>query len=454
MKKGSKVLGIFLFILAALCIGMYFVYNMMFSSYTVTFDSDGGTQISAQTVKRGEKATEPEIPLRENSEFLGWQLDGQAYSFDTAVTSNITLKALWNVIDMHTIKVTIDGNEYTTTIRNGSVFAIEALNIPEKEGYRIKLYDAAGNEYSTSNIVNEDIVLTGKYIEIKKYTVKFDSNGGSKVTEVKVNEGDLVAEPTVTRDGYKLDGWYLGEQKYDFQTPVTMNMTLKARWNDGTKYTVTYNVDNKTYKTDQVKENTKATKPANPTKKGYKFIEWQLNGSAFDFNTKITENITLEAKFEEASTYTVTFNSDGGSSVKSQEVTDKATKPTNPTKSGYTFVEWQLNGKTYDFNKEVVEDITLKAKWEKEITKYTVTFNTNGGSSIDKQTVKEGDKATKPANPTKEGYTFEEWLYNNQTYDFEKPVTQSITLTARYKAVSSTPDIPDVPSESNDEEDK
>ena len=94
------------------------------------------------------------------------------------------------------------------------------------------------------------------------------------------------------------------------------------------------------------------SKPTNPTKKGYKFVEWQLDGKAFDFNTKITAETTLTAVFEESKTVTVTFDSDGGSSVKAQEIEtgSKATAPANPTKSGYKFVEWQLNGKKYDFN--------------------------------------------------------------------------------------------------------
>ena len=77
----------------------------------------------------------------------------------------------------------------------------------------------------------------------------------------------------------------------------------------------------------------------------------------------------------EVNTYTITFDSDGGSSVESQtvEYNGVVTKPSNPTKAGYTFKEWQLNGKTYNFTTKVTKDITLKATWTKATTK-TYTF--------------------------------------------------------------------------------
>ncbi len=80
-----------------------------------------------------------------------------------------------------------------------------------------------------------------------------------------------------------------------------------------------------------------------------------------------TEHPESSDILEDVKKYTVTFDSNAGSKVDSQEVLEnaKATKPENPTREGYTFVEWQLNKKTYDFNEEVTKNITLKAKWAK-----------------------------------------------------------------------------------------
>ncbi len=80
---------------------------------------------------------------------------------------------------------------------------------------------------------------------------------------------------------------------------------------------------------------------------------------------EILEKYQIEEKIE--ITYTITFNSDGGSKVSEQSVkeNEKVEKPTNPTRDGYKFIAWQLNGKNYDFNNEVTSDLELKAKWEK-----------------------------------------------------------------------------------------
>ena len=444
MGKSSKILGTLLLILGIACIGMYFFIGDSFSNYKVIFDSDGGTSVSEQVIKKGAKVVKPADPTKENNEFVEWRLDGVAYNFDTIVSKNMTLKAAWNLIINHSVKVTIDEQEYTASIREGNNLTLEDLQIPTKEGYLVRLYNEEEVEYDLSNPVTADLTLTGKYIEIKTYTVKFNSNGGTKVDDIKVEEGKTVLEPTSTKDGYILDGWYLGEEKFNFQTPITKDITLKARWNDGPRINVIFMVDGTVYKTVPTKENTTVTKPSNPTKKGYRFVKWQLNGTDFDFKTKITSEITLNALFEEVTSYKVTFNTDGGSSVKSQEVTDKVTKPGNPTKSGWVFVRWELNGKEFDFNTSISSDITLKAIWEKAKPKYTVRFNDEDGTEIATQTVEEGQKATKPTDPRRENYTFSGWLYNNSLFNFDTPINQNIVLTAHYEknAVSAQPDVP------------
>ena len=81
-------------------------------------------------------------------------------------------------------------------------------------------------------------------------------------------------------------------------------------------------------------------------------------------------------------------------------------------------------------------DITIVAQWEKDETPapvtHTVTFDSNGGSAVDAQTVDDGGKAVKPADPTRDGYTFAGWMLDGQPYDFGQPVTGDITLTAAW----------------------
>ena len=186
-----------------------------------------------------------------------------------------------------------------------------------------------------------------------------------------------------------------------------------------------------------------ATKPADPTHKGYTFAFWYLgedeqNATAYDFNTPVTENITLTAKWN-INKYTVTFDSYGGTPVPpAQEVEYglTATKPADPTLKGYTFAFWYLgedeqNATAYDFDTPVTENITLTAKWN--INKYTVAFNTDGGTPVPPaQEVEYGLTATEPAAPEKTGYTFDGWYLGDEKYDFSAAVEQNITLTAKW----------------------
>ena len=183
-------------------------------------------------------------------------------------------------------------------------------------------------------------------------------------------------------------------------------------------------------KAQTVKNGAKASKPADPTKSGYAFKGWYSDKSltkAFNFNSTVKSNLTLYAKWEAKATYTVTFNANGGTAVKAQSVSSgaKASKPANPTKAGYAFKGWYSDKsliKAYDFNSAVKSNLTLYAKWAKAAT-YTVTFNSNGGSSVKAQTVAAGSRAAIPTAPTRPGYAFTGWYasksatqYNDGSY--------------------------------------
>jgi hypothetical protein len=181
----------------------------------------------------------------------------------------------------------------------------------------------------------------------RKISVSFNTNSDIKLSNMEIKKGDNIDLPVLEREGYNFLGWYL--------------------------------------------ENEKIT-------------------NSYQFNT----NAVLSAKWEEVNnnTFIVTFDSNGGDSISSQTINAGETvkEPSNPNKTGYRFVEWQLNGNAYDFNSAVTANITLVAKWESTDNKkeYTVSFNSNGGSTVAKQTIKEGGKVNKPNDPTRSGYRFVE----------------------------------------------
>lgn len=138
--------------------------------------------------------------------------------------------------------------------------------------------------------------------------------------------------------------------------------------------------------------------------------------------------------------FTVSFDTGGGSDVKAQTVRRGGTvsKPTDPTRAGYLFGGWYQGDAKYDFSTPVSADLTLSAHWRAypSAKVFTVSFDTAGGSKVASQKVKDGAKASRPADPTRSGYSFDGWYKGGSKYDFSTPVTADVTLTARWKAVS------------------
>ena len=357
----------------------------------------------------------------------------------------LTLYAYYS--SYYTVAFIVDGVATKEKVKKNA--NLTNKNIPEKTGYKFLYwmddYTIVDDNYTVKN----DAVLIAlfeKVIEKKTYTVKFDTDGGSDISKRVVVEDEKLIEPDKpTKEGYIFKEWLLDDVAYDFDLPVTKDITLKASYikESAKTYMVSFDTDGGSrISSKTVEENAKVNRPANPYKTGYKFLYWTLNGKTYNFNTPITKNITLKAVYqkEEKKAYTVTFDSAGGTDIPSQSVVDgmTAVKPTNPEKTGYTFANWLLDNNAYDFSTKVTKNITLKAvyvKLNEESTKnsYVVSFNTNGGNKIDYQVVEENGKATKPADPVKAGATFKEWQLNGETYDFNTPVTSLITLIAVYE---------------------
>ena len=114
------------------------------------------------------------------------------------------------------------------------------------------------------------------------------------------------------------------------------------------------------------------------------------------------------------------------------------TTPKDPTRQGYEFAGWTLDGEPYDFGTPVTRDLTLKAMWEKTdepaIAIHTIRFTT-GNSPDTTITVKDGQTVPRPKDPTRDGWKFTGWYAADADtpYDFTRPVITDLTLTARWE---------------------
>ena len=188
-------------------------------------------------------------------------------------------------------------------------------------------------------------------------------------------------------------------------------------------YTVTFQSEGGSEVASQIRANTPAARPADPTKEGYTFIGWYNGESEWDFETPVTAVLTLTAKWQ-INRYTITFDTAGGSEVPSitQDYGTAITPPAAPTRTGYTFAGWDKTIPTT----MPAGDMAITAQWQ--LNQYTITFDTAGGSEVPSITQDYGTAITAPANPTKTGYTFAGW---DKTIPTTMPAGD-MTITARW----------------------
>ena len=384
---------------------LYPVWNT--NKYTITFDTNGGSEIAPITQDYGTQIAAPANPTRKGYTFKGWDKEIP----ETMPAENITVKAQWE-INQYTITFDTNGGSEIAPITQDYGTEITAPANPTRKGYTFKGWD----KEIPKTMPAENITLKAQW-EINQYTITFDTNGGSEIAPITQDYGtEITAPANPTRKGYTFKGW-------DKEIPKTMpaeNITLKAQW-EINQYTITFDTNGGSEIAPITQDyGTEITAPDKPTRKGYTFKGWDKEIP----ETMPAENITVKAQWE-INQYTITFDTNGGSEIApiTQDYGTEITAPDNPTRKGYTFRGW---------DKEIpktmpAENITVKAQWE--INQYTITFDTNGGSEIAPITQDYGTEITAPDNPTRKGYTFKGW-------DKEIPKTmpaENITITARWK---------------------
>ncbi|NLZ61530.1 MAG: hypothetical protein GX904_01895, partial [Acholeplasmataceae bacterium] len=348
--------------------------------YTVQFKDDQGYLIDVQLVTYGQAATAPEPPVKDGYTFSNWD---KAF---TEIKENTVVKAVYSLNKCRVSFDSAGGSEISDILVEKGKSII--LPVITREGYLFAGWFTGNgpNDVQFSHVfpVLQDLELVARWI-CMRYTISFESNGGSPVASITQNIGTTVTKPTdPTKEGYSFDGWYSDESLTTAYTLTTMpaeNITLYAKWNP-IIYGITYVLDNGingANPSDYTIETAKIIL-ADPTKEGNTFNGWfnnaELTGSQItEIPQGTTGDITLYAKWT-VNQYTISFESNGGSPVASI-TRNFGTTVRRPmaTKTGYTFRGWYSDESLttiYTFTTMPAENITLYAKWR--INQYNINY--------------------------------------------------------------------------------
>ena len=387
-------------------------------TYTVTYKI-GNEVILTENVIEGHKVTSKEAPYKKGYLFDKWYSDEGLTienNFDEKIMNNKTIYGKYNE-NKHTVTYINEGTTYYTEEVLDSFTAKGPNTNPEKEGYTFKYFSKDKKVAFDYNVeITEDTTLYAVY-EINKYTVTY-INEGSEYHKEELTYGskhEKIEDPFKT--GYTFIGWYNeNEEKVEYPITVTKDITLHSKY-EINKYTVTFN-DEDRITTKEVNYNAKVEPVTNQGKTGYTFKYWskEKGGEEYNFNTLVTENITLYAVYS-INKYTVTFKNYDGSTLQEETLEYGALpkyKGEAPTREKtkeytYTFKGWDKEITEVTNNQEYI------ATYTETKNKYNVKFTNYDGSVLQEETLEYGIVPVyKGEVPTREKteeytYTFKGW---------------------------------------------
>ena len=252
------------------------------NQYTITFDTNGGSEIAPITQDYGTEITVPDNPTRKGYTFKGWDKEIPK----TMPAENMTVKAQWE-INQYTITFDTNGGSEIAPITQDYGTEITTPDNPTRKGYTFKGWDKEIPETMPA----ENITVKAQW-EINQYTITFDTNGGSEIDSITQDYGTKITAPdNPTRKGYTFRGW-------DKEIPETMpaeNITVKAQW-EINQYTITFDTNGGSEIAPITQDyGTEITAPDNPTRKGYTFKGWDKEIP----KTMPAENITITARWRD-----------------------------------------------------------------------------------------------------------------------------------------------------------
>ena len=368
-----------------------------------------------------------ELELGENARITGCKAtNGAAIYMDLEATPTVNYPGCFLYANGGQVEGTVYVGTNKIGTKNNYLDSVKATNaIDHTDGKPTTVFtgDVSFEGDIRGGIFHGSVTVTDSNGDMGTAWEKFCSNlsGGTfygpVTTECHVSGGTYYGGLTMEKNA-KLSG-------QPMNTGTVINDKTNIPNPNGTPVTVTYDYGERggIYAKQIVQAGEKAIEPDVPSRQGYQFTDWYLDDTKYDFDTAVTEDMTLTARWT-ANQYTITFDTDGGSAIEpiTQDYGTQITAPADPTREGYTFIGWD---KAIPATMPA-ENLTITAQWT--INQYTITFDTAGGSAIAPITQDYGTPITAPADPTREGYTFAGW-------DKAIPATmpaENMTITAQW----------------------
>ena len=313
------------------------------NSYTITFDTDGGSAIGPITQDYGTTINAPAAPTKTGYTFIGWEPELPA----TMPAGDMTITAQWS-INQYTITFDSAGGSAIAPITQDYGTTINAPAAPTKTGYTFTGWDKT----IPATMPAGDMTITAQW-SINQYTITFDSAGGSAIAPITQDYGTTINAPAApTKTGYTFTGW-------DKTIPATMpagDMTITAQWRINS-YTVTLDPNGGRVSPDALSVTylTPYGSLPTPVRSDYRFDGWYLGDEKIEAQTVMTQaaNHTLTARwtFQPSaivgpSRDTLTLETNGGSPIAPIHAARGTTldlSALQPEKSGFRFTGWYLD---------------------------------------------------------------------------------------------------------------
>ena len=399
------------------------------NEYTVTYLVDGTPYETAETYLYGTAVKLKEAPEKEGYTFSGWDHEEDF----TMPAENVVINGSFS-INSYKVTYEVDGSAYgkEETYEYGS--AVTLQKEPKKEGYTFSKWDHEDGFAMPAH----DVVIKGSFkINSYKVTYKVD---GEQVGEAETYgfNAPVTLREAPEKEGYTFSGW---SRDTGFNMPAK-DVVIEGSFTIN-NYTVTYLVDGKqTGETETYQYNQEVTVKADAEREGYTFSGWSSEDVKENFIQKLlsnsiagrtfhmpAKNVVIEGSFD-INSYKVTYKVDGKpvGEVETYNYGTLVTVRQSPEKEGYTFSGWS---RTEAFEMPA-RDVVIEGSYK--INSYTVTYKVDGEQYGETETYEYGAAVTLREKPSREGYTFKGWSYEN---GFKMPAGD-VVIEGSYKINSYT----------------